>query len=586
MKNQYDVIVIGSGVAGALTAWKLSQLGDYNILILEAGGNGISGGQRLQFHHTMDTEGHRGTSFAPYASLESRKFAPAPENSQRELDKQKQDRDQQFEYDKLYQYYDYSDESKDPFKASYNRIVGGSTWSWRGNSPRFIPSDFRLYSEFGVGRDWPLDYNELEPWYCQAEWELGVSGNHDEFDGLHGAYRSQPFPMTGIPLSYSDQQVKARIDGQTVRGTGIHVVTTPQARNTTVFDHRPACEGHSNCIPLCPIQAKYDATTHLRRLHPNVELRTGAVVTRLETDQDGRVNNVYYKDWTSDDMMTERCVHGDVVVLAAHAIETPKILLMSGGLANSSGQVGRNLTDHVQFELIATFPESLFPFRGPQSIASIEDFRDGAFRGQRSAFRMTIGNDGWGRTGSPATVIATLLDKNRPDKGLYGSKLPGAIADEIPRMLRLSFSTEMLPEAENRIELSSRTDAFGILRPKITFDIGKYAEEGLREGLATAKELFTLMGATVSPKAKPLDNPQTGRVNWNTAAHIMCTTIMGDNPQNSVVDRWGRTHDVPNLWIVGSSVFSTSATANPTLTIAALALRTAAAIHRQMQGRT
>ncbi|HKY27198.1 MAG TPA: GMC family oxidoreductase [Pyrinomonadaceae bacterium] len=585
MKNQYDVIVIGSGVAGALTVWKLSQLGDYKILILEAGDNGISNGQLVLFHHTMDTQGHRGTPFAPYLSLESRKFAPAPENSQRELDKQKQDRLQEFEFDKLYQYYDYSDESKDAFKASYNRMVGGSTWSWRGNCPRFIPNDFRLFSEFGVGRDWPLDYNELEPWYCQAEWELGVSGNHAEFDGLHGGFRSQHFPMPGIPLSYSDQRVKARIDGKTVRGTQVNVVTTPQARNTAVFDNRPACEGHSNCIPLCPIQAKYDATTHLRRMRPpNVELRTGAVVTRLEKGSHGRVNDVYYIDWKSPNGKKEQHVHGEIVILAAHAIETPKILLMSNGLANSSGQVGQNLTDHVQFELIATFPEPLFPFRGPQSIASIEDFRDGEFRNERSAFRMTIGNDGWGRTGSPATVIANLLDKNRPDKGLYGSTLPAAVADEIPRMLRLSFSTEMLTERENRIEPSDLKDALGIPRPKLTFDIGKYSEGGLREGLATAKELFELMGATISPKAKPLDNQQTGRVNWNTAAHIMCTTIMGDNPKDSVVDRWGRTHDVPNLWIVGSSVFTTSATANPTLTLAALALRTAAAIHRQMQG--
>ena len=221
--------------------------------------------------------------------------------------------------------------------------------------------------------------------------------------------------------------------------------------------------------------------------------------------------------------------------------------------------------------------------RGPQSIASIEDSRDGAFRSQCSAFRMTIGNDGWGRTGSPATVIATLLDKNRPDKGLYGSKLPRAVADEIPRMLRLSFSTEMLPEAENRVELSSRTDALGIPRPKLTFDIGAYAKGGLKEGFDTATELFHVMGATISPKAKKLIENR-GKYNWNTAVHIMCTTIMGDDPRESVVDRWGRTHDVPNLWIVGSSVFTTSATANPTLTIAALTLRTAAAIHRQMQG--
>jgi choline dehydrogenase-like flavoprotein len=374
--------------------------------------------------------------------------------------------------------------------------------------------------------------------------------------------------------------VKARIDGQTVRGTKVHVVTTPQARNTAVFDNRPACEGHSNCIPLCPIQAKYDATVHLRRAlqSPTVELRPRAVVTRLEKGK-SRIGEVRFIDWTDGDHPTERSVRGDVVVLAAHAIETPKVLLMSDGLANSSGQVGCNLTDHIQFELIATFPDALHPFRGPQSITSIEDFRDGPFRAQRSGFRMTIGNDGWGRTGSPATVIGEVLGE-----GTYGTALPKTVADRISRMVRLSFSTEQLPETRNKIDLSDRKDALGLPRPRFTFDIGDYVVGGLREGLETAKALFKLMDAQISPKAKPLDNPQTGRVNWNTAAHIMGTTIMGDDPKDSVVDRWGRSHDVPNLWIAGSSVFATSATANPTLTVAALTLRTAAAIHRQIQG--
>ena len=575
MHNEYDVIVIGSGVAGALTAWKLAQLGTCKILILEAGDNGITTGQRIQFHHLMDTQGNRGDSFAPYKDLESRKYAPAAENSQRELKDQKNDPKN---------YYDYSDESPDPFKASYNRMVGGSTWAWRGNTPRYIPSDFRLQTEFGVGRDWPLDYNELEPWYGQAEWELGISGNHDELDGLFGGYRSQPFPMPGIPLGFSDLRVKAKIDGQTVRGKTIRVVTTPQARNSTVFDNRPACEGHSSCIPLCPIQAKYDATVHLRRAlqYPHVELRTGAVVTRLETGEDGCVSAVHYIDWKSNETPRVKCARGAVVVLAAHAIETPKLLLMSNNLANSSGHVGRNLMDHIQYELTAIFPESIYPFRGPQSIAGIDDFRDGPFRSERSAFRMTIGNDGWGRAGSPASVIAKLLDSTRPDKGLYGSQLPGAIAEIIPKMLRLSFSTEMLPEYTNRVELSEKTDALKIPRPKFTFDIGEYTKGGLVEGFETARALFELMGAEIEKKS--IDDNQAIPKKWNTAAHIMGTTIMGDNPKDSVVDRWGRAHDVPNLWIAGSSVFTTSATANPTVTIAALTLRTAAAIHRHIQG--
>jgi glucose dehydrogenase len=567
-KHHYDVVIVGSGVAGALTAWKLAELGNYRILILEAGDNGITNGQRVQFHHMMDTQGNRSDPFAPYMDLESRRFAPQAENSQRELDKQRADPDN---------YYDYADDSLDAFKASYNRLVGGSTWAWRGNTPRYLPSDFRMQSRYSVGRDWPIDYNEIEPWYAQAEHELGVSGEHDEADGLFGGWRSQPFPMRGIPMTYSDRMVKQTIEGKTVRGTTVRVVTTPQARNSRAFDDRPACEGHSSCIPLCPIGAKYDATVHLKRAlaHPHVKLRKGAVVTRLGKAGDGKVSAVYFKDWKSGDPTKEHQVTGKIVVLAAHAVETPKILLASNGLANASGQVGKNLMDHIQFEQIAMFPQPLYPFRGPQSVAAIEAFRDGDFRSQRSGFRMTIGNDGWGRAGSPATVIDGLLKG-----GHYGSTLPGLIADAIPKMLRLSFSTEMLPMAGNRIELSDKVDAIGIRRPKFRFEIGAYVEEALREGVETAKELFGLMGAIIQPKA--LDNAVTGRMNWNTAAHIMGTTIMGDNPADSVVNRWGRAHDTPNLWIMGSSVFASSATANPTLTIAALTLRSAQAIHREL----
>ena len=572
MAHKYDVVIIGSGVAGALCAWKLSQLGNYRILILEAGDNGVTRAQRIIFQNNMDAQGNRGDMYAPYNNLESRIFAPAPENAQLELEEQRGKPG----VPPKELYYDYAD-TKHAFKAGYNRMVGGSTWSWRGNCPRFLPSDFKLKSLFGVGRDWPLDYNELEPWYCDAEWELGVSGNHKELDGLFGAYRSRSFPMQGIPLTYSDQQIKKRIDGADVLGTKVRVVTTPQARNSTFFDGRPACEGESNCIPLCPIGAKYDATTHLRRLlqNPEIHLKTAAVVTKLEKGADGRVHDVEYIDWRAKKTHT---VRGAVVVLAAHAIESPKILLMSN-LANGSGQVGRNLMDHVQFELIATFSEPLYPFRGTQSVTGIEDFRDGDFRKDRSGFRMTIGNDGWGRTGSPASVIDRLLKK-----GTFGSALPGEIENQITRMVRLSFSTEMLAEFNNQIDPSPNKDALGVPRPRFKFDIGTYVEKALRRGMEVSTELFRIMGAEIPPPPlpKPLDNPTTGRMNWNTAAHIMGTCIMGDDPKDSVVNRWGRAHEVPNLWIVGSSVFPTSATSNPTVTLAALALRTAAAIDREM----
>ena len=193
---------------------------------------------------------------------------------------------------------------------------------------------------------------------------------------------------------------------------------------------------------------------------------------------------------------------------------------------------------------------------------------------------MTIGNDGWGRTGSPANVIDRLLKTDA-----FGSALPSEIEKQITRMVRLSFSTEMLPEFNNQVDLSpDKKDVLDIPRPRFKFDIGAYVEAALRHGLEVSTALFRVMGATIPPPplSRPLDNPTTGRVNWNTAAHIMGTCIMGDDPTDSVVNRWGRAHEVPNLWIVGSSVFTTSATANPTLTLAALALRTAAAINDQM----
>ncbi len=536
--------------------------------------NEITQGQRIEFHHVMDQQGSRGDMYAPYAELPSKFFAPAPENAQNELQAQKDE----LAAHSPKAYYDYTPQSKDAFKAGYNRMVGGSTWSWRGNTPRYLPSDFKLFTQYGVGRDWPMDYKDIEPWYCEAEKELGVSGNHDELNGLFGGFRSKAFPMPGIPLTFSDTQIKAKIDKTVARGVKVKVTTTPQARNSQQYDNRPACEGHSNCIPLCPIGAKYDATVHLRRAlaYKNVELRKGCVVTKLEKDSRGYVTTVRYKNWKADPIV-EQTATGETIVLAANAIETPKLLLMSDNLANSSDQVGRNLMDHAQFEVIAMFPSKVHPFRGPQSVAAIEDFRYGDFRKTRSGFRVTIGNDGWGRAGSPATVIDGLLTA-----GSYGSALPGAIAEQIPRMVRLSFSTEMLPESGNRIELSTKTDAkLGLPLPMFTFAISDYVKGGLREGYAAALELFSTMGATVGKQPRELE-PAAGGFNWNTAAHIMGTCIMGQDKTNSVVDSYGRTHDVENLWIVGASVFATSATSNPTITIAALALRTATAIHAEM----
>src|SRR5262245_3598071 len=328
---------------------------------------------------------------------------------------------------------------------------------------------------------------------------------------------------------------------------------------------------------MCPSHAKFDATVHLRRLshNGNVELRSGCVVTRLAKDSQGRVTQVHYKKWNAPGL-PESVVSAPIVVLAAHAIETPKLLLMSN-LANSSDQVGRNLMDHIQWEVTALFDQPVFPFRGPQSVTAIESFREGAFRSRRSGFRMTIGNDGWGRAGSPAKIIDGLLTKKT-----YGAPLLTQASDQITRMIRLSFSTEMLPSPANRVQVSSNVDAaLKLPRPLIAFGVDEYSKGGLTAGFEASKAIFELMKATLVDAKAPVQ--PDGTLNWNTAAHIMGTCIMGKDPQDSVVDEWGRCHDHENLFIAGSSIFATAATANPTLTLAAITLRTAKELHRQLR---
>ena len=190
---------------------------------------------------------------------------------------------------------------------------------------------------------------------------------------------------------------------------------------------------------------------------------------------------------------------------------------------------------------------------------------------------MTIGNDGWGRAGSPANIIDALMSK-----GIFGPSLLAQASNEITRMIRLSFSTEMLPASSNRVQLSPNVDdALKLPRPLITFEVDQYAKGGLMAGFEASKAIFALMRADLAEAKAPVQ--PDGTLNWNTAAHIMGTCIMGSDPRDSVVDGWGRCHDHPNLFIVGSSVFPTGATANPTLTLAAMTLRTTKAIHRQLR---
>lgn len=546
MATDYDIAIVGAGMVGGILASKLA--GSARILVLEAGEEGPD---RIELVGAFVTASKK-TMGSPYRGREGDLLVPSPDTPD--------------------DYYDQP--GADKFKATYQRRYGGSTWHWRGNVPRMIPTDFRMKTLYGVGVDWPIDYDELEPWYALAESELGVSGDHAQWDGYLGAKRSRPYPMSKIWPAYGDTVVKPLLDGVVLEGREVLVMSTPQARNSQPYDGRPPCAGNSTCDPICPIGAKYDATRHLDKARrAGVEIRPKSVVTRIHIDEMGRAGRLSYRTWDGvDHEVTAR-----VVVIAAHAVEAAKLLLASrtdqlpAGVANRSGQVGRNLMDHLQGQAGALLPQPVFPFRGPPTTSGIDAFRDGPFRSNSAAFRMSVGNDGWGLVRGPYATTEDLVAKER----LFGVSLRTTLRDTITRQFRLSYSTETLPDPDNRVLVSDKLDGLGLPRPLIHFHLSDYNRRGFEMGRRVISALFTQLGAT------RVEMPPNA-YEYSAANHIMGTCRMGDNAATSVVDSYGKCHDHPNLFVVGGSSFPTCATANPSLTVAALALRSVPVLQREL----
>ena len=399
-----------------------------------------------------------------------------------------------------------------------------------------------------------------------AEREIGVAG--DSAQDL-GSPRSSPYPMPEIPPTFLDRTIAQGFDG-----TPYEVRSTPQGRNSVVRDDRPPCCGNNSCIPICPIQAKYDATVHVARAEKaGAKLIAQAVVHHIEVGRDGRIAAVRYKHPDgSDHRVTAR-----TFILAAHAVEIPKLLLISRGnnaphgVANSSDQVGRNLMDHPVQLSWALVRDPVFPYRGPLSTSGVENTRAGDWRATRPSFRIEIGNDGWSwPTGAPITEAQALAGK-----GLRGEALKKALYERTARQVRFGTLTEQLPDPANRITPDpAQRDQLGIPRPRIAYRIDDYTKAGLAEARAIHEAAFKRLGATeISHKA---DNHFQG------AGHVMGTARMGSDAKSGVVDADLRAFDHANLFIEGSAVFPTAGAANPTLTIAALALRSVDAIRRSL----
>jgi choline dehydrogenase-like flavoprotein len=529
-----DVVIVGAGVAGSLLAYKLAGKG-VKVLILEAGPR-IDRGDAIGRFQASARKG-------PNSAYVSSSIAPHP------------DTDDMTTY--------FINDGPDPFTGIYLRGVGGTTWHMGGTASRFRPSDFRTRSLFGVGLDWPIAYDDLVPWYEEAERETGVSGD-PAFD--EGAPRRVPFPMAPVPATYLDRKV-----GEVLPALGLSLGVFPQFRNTRDYDDRPACCGNASCVPICPIGAKWDASVHAAKAEAaGAHLEANAVVTAIDIGEDGLVSRVRY-------MRPDRS-HGEakgrIFVIAAHAIETPKLLLMSrserapNGVANSSDMVGRNLMGQIDQVTFGLTRDPVYPYRGPVGTSGIAEYRDGPFRATQAAVGTSLSNAGWQRAIGPLEH-AELLAR----KGLWGKRLRQGVAAHTARELMIGSTAEMLPDSANRIVPDfDRRDTGGVPRPRISFRIDAYAQRGLNDALKRQNQIFEALHAT-EVKTLPMAA---------STAIILGTARMGTNPKTSVVDAQLRAHDHKNLFIVGGANFPTSGVLPPTLTIAALALRSAEIIGRSL----
>lgn len=582
---QHDVVIVGAGIAGALVAKHLTRAG-FRVLVLEAGPDTAASFDGYMKHVAQF---YAAASKGPESAWTPDPNAPQPDTGD-------------LRNNNGY----FVQKGPDLYGSSYTRTQGGSTLHWLGVCLRMLPEDFALRTQYGVGRDWPLTYELLEPYYRKAEYEIGVSANVEDQQYLgHKFPRGYDYPMERVPLSYSDQSLAAATNGMQVQLGGesvaLQVRSYPAGRNSTPRGkYQPVaaadvhvdangvgqvvpmyigqrCAGNTSCTPICPIQAKYNAGKTLAQAdRSKLEVRAQAVASKINVDSaTGRVESITYQRYGSDGV-TVHTAKARIYVLAAHAVENAKLMLASG--LGGRSPVGKTLMDHPALYAWGLAPQPVGAFRGPLSTAGIEDLRGGGFRASHAAFRFDIGNDGWrATTGAPdSTVSEAVLNQ-----GLWGQRLRSQLTSTLSRQVRFSLAVEQLPDMDNAVTIDPRyTDPLGNPRPVISYAVGVYTLAGMIVANSVYKQIFERAGIVDCTNASDslwFPSAQFGSTKfyYHGMGHFSGTHAMGTHPGDSVVDTSQRAWGHPNLYLVGSGSFPTMGTSNPTLTLAALAIRTA-----------
>lgn len=566
-----SVIVVGSGAGGSVAAWELARAG-HQVLVLEKGRNLLPGiGTREGIHRIpfANDEVKTGRAFEnqdvvlePRAARTQAEAVAGVERS---------------------------------FVGDVNTLpttVGGGTVHWDAKTPRFWRQDFAGRSLFGPidganVADWPLTYDELAPFYDEVEHRLGVQGDVHRMPAatLAQAPRRHQFVMPPNPPMLAGQRLA---EGAARRG--YQAYPFPMAVNSRHFHGRPRCNSCGFCSGFgCPILARGSAAVSF--LHPalraGVHLRSRCFVHRIELSSDGRrAIGVAYRDEAG----RERHARADIVILAASAIETARLALLSAGgshpdgLGNRSGQLGRNIMFHLFTLGIGLFADEPHAWRGPSTTFTIDDFVGPDRSAAARATGLPYLKGGICEVGGGVTLVE--------EAGLY-TALPNAWGASLKQAMRtsslrrhlagLSMVGEDLPQEANRIDLDpTLRDVYGFPVPRIThtshpFELAASTYFGPRLGeiCASAPGAVAAGWLPVGALAETTGGFGSPYAGPASTAHIMGTARMGDDPETSVVDRWGRMHELDNVHVADGSVFVSSGGFNPTLTIMALSLRMA-----------
>jgi choline dehydrogenase-like flavoprotein len=443
----------------------------------------------------------------------------------------------------------------------YGRAVGGASLHYTANFWRLHEIDFMERSVLGAipgtgFADWPITYADLEPYYTKVEWEIGVSGlaGVSPFDPP----RTKPYPMPPLPVKSSGVLFE-----RGARKLGLHPVPAPMAINSQPYRGRPACVHCGFCHGFaCEVFAKASTLTTVipeAEATGRCEVRSESYVFRIETNKQGRVTGVTYFDRNRREQMQQ----ARAVVICANAAETPRLLLMSAnsqfpnGLANSSGFVGKYLMFNCTSRTLGVFEHELNEYKSVQVTRIVHDFYDSD---PKRGFYGGGGLDA--RIGPQPTTWAIRTATEGPS---WGTAFKARLR-EFPRSMQVACHGTSLALESNNVTLDpDLKDAWGLPAIRATY-------KDHPDDLATARFLQD-RGAEILEAAGAQRVTKAPVAAQTTSVHLLGTCRMGNDPATSVIDKFHRTHDIPNLFICDGSSLVTSGRGQPTMTIQALAFR-------------